>query len=216
MTTAKLIRWSGLPAIVCGVITAVFWVLHPGAADPGAPHDAAFWAAMQTPTYMAVNGSFILVLVTCLFGTIGIYGCQLERVGGLGFAGFVLGFTGTAIFIGAGVFSAFVAPVLATSESMHVLLEPTGPLFHGPLAGLLGGGGVSFAIGFVLLGIATFRAKVLPPIAGILLVVSSPVLGLSPAMPFLARLIGSAIFGIAFTWLGLALWRRPAATRTGS
>jgi hypothetical protein len=205
MTNAKLIRLSGIPAMLCGLLTAVFWFLHPMAADPKAAHDAAFWAAMQTTTYTAVNGMFVAVLVLCLFGLVGLYARQVERAGVLGLVGFLFGFTGTALFIGAGVFQAFVAPSLAVSEATRPLLEPDGPLFKGPLTPLFAGGGMCFAIGFALFAIATLLAKVLPKRPAILLMLSSPILGLSPMMPYAARAAGSFVFGVAFLWLGWAL-----------
>ncbi len=216
MTSSQAIRWSGIPAILCGVLTAVFWLAHPSAADPKAAHDAAFWATMQTTQYVAVNGAFVGILVLCLFGLAGIYARQLERAGVLGMIGFALAFTGTALFIGAGVFQAFVAPTLASSEATRPLLEQDGPLFKGPLTPLFAGGGMSFGLGFVLLAVATLRAKVLPMWPAILLIPSSPILGLSPAMPFLARAIGSFVFGVAFAWLGWALFAGRAEAKAGA
>lgn len=210
MSKTSLYRLSGVAAILCGVPTAIFWFLHPSAADPKAAHDAAFWSTMQTPTYMAVNGMFVAILIFCLFGLVGIYARQAERAGVLGLVGYVLGSTGTAVFIGAGSFQAFVAPSLAASEATRHLLEPDGPLFKGPLTPIFAGGGMTFAVGFVLLSIATLRAKVLPKWPAILLIPSSPILGLSPAMPLVARTIGSFVFGLAFAWLGWALFSQKA------
>ncbi len=206
MTPHKALRLSGLAAILCGLPTAIFWFLHPSAGDPKAAHDAAFWAAMQTTQYVAVNGMFVAILVMCLFGLVGIYARQIEASGMLGLVGFALAFAGTAIFIGAGVFQAFVAPSLAAADATRPLLEPDSLLFKGPLTPLLAGGGMTFALGNVLLAIATLRAKVLPKWPAILLIPSSPILGLSPAMPLTARTIGSFVFGICFAWLGWALF----------
>jgi hypothetical protein len=62
--------------------------------------------------------------------------------------------------------------------------------------------------------VATLRAKLLPMGAGVLLILSSPILGLSPMMPYLARAIGSAGFGIAFLWFGWTLlMEKPAAAK---
>jgi hypothetical protein len=202
---------TGIAAILCGVLTAVFWLLHPSAADPKAAHDAAFFSTMQTGTYTGVNGMFVAILVLCLFGLVGMYAKQVERAGVLGLVGFALSFVGTALFIGAGVFQAFVAPTLAASEATRTLLEPDGPLFKGPLTALFAGAGMAFALGFVLFAIAMLRAKLLPRWPAILLIPSSPILGLSPAMPLVARAIGSLVFGVAFAWLGWALYRAKDA-----
>ena len=57
----------------------------------------------------------------------------------------------------------------------------------------------------MLFGIAALRAKVLPKWPAVLLIPSSPTLTLSPAMPLIARTIGSFVFGVAVAWLGWAL-----------
>ncbi|MBI3184123.1 MAG: hypothetical protein HYZ28_18475 [Myxococcales bacterium] len=210
MSPVALLKASGVSALACGALTAVFWLLHPAAGDPKAPKDPAYYEAVASGRFQGVNALFVLVLVLSLLALLGFYFRQREASGALGMIGFVLGFIGTALFIGAGVFSAFVAPVLAASEATRPLLDEKGPLLGGPMAGLFAGSGLLFALGYVLFGVATFRAAVLPKWAGLLLVASSPILGLSPLMPLIAREIGSAVFGVANIWLGLAnLKARP-------
>ena len=134
MPTEKLVRLSGLAAVLCGLATVIFWLIHPLAADPKAPHDAAFFEALQGARFPAVFLLFVALLLLSLVALVGYY-CRLHRVGGLvGLCGFLLSLGGTAMFIASGVFQCGVAPVLAGSAATRGLLAPDGPL----LGGLLG------------------------------------------------------------------------------
>ncbi len=191
----SLIRWCGLANLSAGVLTALFWFLHPGLHSPE--------TALET-RWMAANTMFIALLILTLLGLVGLYARQSEKVGGLGFAGFLLSFVSTALFVGAGTFDAYIVPVL--TESARELLDPGGPLLGGTLMPVFGVTGVCFALGFVLFGIAIMRAAILPRPPAVLMILSAPILGFSPLMPVIARTVGSVIFGVANIWLGYALW----------
>ncbi len=71
-------------------------------------------------------------------------------------------------------------------------------------------GTLGMLVGFVLYGLATLRAKVLPAWYGLALVVALPV-----SLPLAGY--GTALFGLILLALGLALWvRRGAATEQPS
>lgn len=205
MSTETMIRAGGVASLICGAFSAVFWLVHPAAAVPGAVQDADYWAALQTSRYMLVNLSFVLILVCCLFALVALQARQSVAGGLPGFIGFLGSFIGSALFIGAGIFQAVVVPALAAREETRFLLEQSGPLMGGPMGAIFAATGILFGFGMALFGLSLFRAKVFPPYAGLMLLVSSPVLGLSPLMPPVARIVGCAIWGGAFVWLGLAL-----------
>ena len=197
MTGHTLVRWGGPANIVSGAITAVFWFVHPGR-DGLSAETAGRW--------MAVNGSFILVLVACLLGLVALYARQHAQVGTLGALGFLAAFVGSALFIGAGTLDTFVAPVLHAEAPALLALD--GPLFGGPIGGLFGAAGMLFGLGFVAFGVATARGGVLPAIPAVMVALGSPILGLSPLMPWGARVVGCALFGVGSVWLGWMLWRQ--------
>jgi hypothetical protein len=79
----------------------------------------------------------------------------------------------------------------------------------GSLAGALALlGGLAFFLGLILFGAATMRAGVFPRWAGLLLIVGDVVFGagdlFGPAAP-IVYVLGAAITGAGFVWLGLAL-----------
>jgi hypothetical protein len=65
-----------------------------------------------------------------------------------------------------------------------------------------------FLLGYILLGIAVMRAKVLPRWNGGALIVGSVVF--LPVLAWPIPLFGSLIFGASLGWMGYALWSGPA------
>jgi hypothetical protein len=200
VTRPDLARWSGLANLLAGAATAAYWFIHPGLDDP---------ANALLTRWTAMSLAFVGLLVLFLWGLTGLYLCQVERAGGLGLAGYLLGFAGTAMFIGAGSVDAFVTPLLTASD--RALVAPDGPLLGGGLGKYLMATGLAFALGYLLFGIASFRARVLPRWAALAAGLSAPILGTSPLQPAAVRLAGCVVFGIANMALGWALWSR----RTG-
>jgi hypothetical protein len=201
-SSTDLIRWSGLANLVAGALTAVFWFAHPGLENP---------ANALLPRWGYVYTGFIALLVLFLWGLTGLYLRQLDRLGALGFAGYVLGFIGNAFFIAAGAFSAYAVPALTRDAA--ALVADQGPLLAGALGSFFMVTGLAFAVGYVLFGIASARAGVFPAWQAICLAVSAPVLGLSPVMPPLARILGCLLFGVVNMTLGWANWSLAAPAR---
>ena len=198
MSRTSLFRWSGLANVVAGALTAVFWFIHPGLDDPG---------NALLGRWMYANTGFITLIVLLMWGLTGLYLYQVERSGGLGFAGYVLAFVGLALFVGLGAFDAYVVPVLTADATS--LLGETGALMRGALGKYAMTTGLTFALGYVLFGIATFRSGVFPRWAAACLALSAPILGMSPLMPATVRLIGCIVYGVANIALGWTLWSVP-------
>jgi hypothetical protein len=205
MSRTSLFRWSGLANVVAGVLTALFWFVHPGLGDP---------RNALLGRWMYVNTGFILLIVLLLWGLTGLYLAQAERSGGLGFAGYVLAFIGLALFVGLGAFDAYIVPVLTADASG--LLGDTGALMRGALGKYAMTTGLTFALGYVLFGIATFRSGLFPRWAAAALALSAPILGMSPLMPATVRLVGCVIYGAANVALGYTLWSAPPALATAA
>ena len=158
----------------------------------------------MSSAWTVVNTIFVILIVANLFGIFGLYAKYYAKMGSLGLWAFVLCETGLALFVALGVFSAFIVPVLARNAA--TLLDPKGPLMGQSLAPVFSTAGLTFAIGFVLLGVSILRLRIFPRWSGILLIIGAPVLGLSPLMPALARMIGCAAYGIGHIALGYGLW----------
>lgn len=197
MSTDKLLRLTGLAALVAGALSAIgdvmSLVVNLEATD----------AASAAPQSI-VFGFYLLGTVLLLLGLIGLYASQSRAVGKLGFAGFLLAFVGTTLTAGAIWFEFFVAPELATQAPDLA----TGDLgFAGfVLAFLLA------AFGWLLFAIATLRAAVYPRPAAVLLLAGA----LVSFVPLFVEVPATGLLlSVAVAWLGFVLWRQgsPASTR---
>jgi hypothetical protein len=78
-----------------------------------------------------------------------------------------------------------------------------------PVYGVLG---LLYLVGGILLGVATFRAGVLPRVPAGLLAVTALLTPAAALLPHAIQRYAAIPMGIAFIWLGLALWF-PATKR---
>ncbi len=134
---------------------------------------------------------------------VGIYTSQLQAAGSLGVFAFLLVFFGTALMVGVAWFQTFAARTLALAVPGFFEDDPGGWLGGGMASSYVLG-----ALGWLLFGVATLRARVYSRWASILLVVGAVLLGLP--------LPGTEIvWAVAIAWLGFTLFMgRAAAERS--
>jgi hypothetical protein len=193
MLTANLIRWSGLISILAGVLYALGALLHPVGED---------LAAYASPQWVPAHQVYWVSAMLMLFGLVGLYARQVEKTGWLGLVGFVLAFIGTVLVDSIFVMASTVLPLVAV-QAPALFDQAAAPPTFGVLVVVLG---------YILFGIATMRAGVLPRWSGLLLIIGSAMFMISEAVPLNASLshlivtIGDVIFGTGFVWMGFALW----------
>jgi hypothetical protein len=197
MSTAKLIRWSGLMSILAGVLYALGALLHPVGEDLD---------AYLSPNWVPAHQVYWVAAILMLFGLVGLYARQVEETGWLGLVGFGLAFIGTVLVSGIFAVASTVIHLVAV-ESPALFDQAVTPPAYGVIVLVLG-----YILGYVLFGIATTRAGVFPRGSGILLVIGSVMFFVSESVPLSASLshlvvtIGDVIFGASFVWMGFALW----------
>jgi hypothetical protein len=202
MTTGSLIRTSGLALIMGGLALAVYILIHPYNQVTGV-------SAALNPLWLPAHTLHFLGALLVLFGLIGLYARQIPESGQLGLIGFIIAFAATAVFVGTGIITAYLWPVVAHHDPFFV--DPLGPMFTEPFFGL----GVTepayplLLIGYLVFGVAMLRAAVLakPPIwlmmVGVVLF-CAPVAPAGP-LPWIVRVVGGVGFGVGLAWLGLLL-----------
>lgn len=179
--SSNLVRLSGLAAMLGGVLWPLWFVIHlsVGSGEPGSP---------AYERYELINRLLPLALLPVVVGFIGLHAAQRRsywRLGTVGFATVLIGFM--VIIAGSvGEFWLF---------SDQPYMRPNGRQASFNLFLL---GHLPLAIGTVLFGIATVRAKVFPYKAAVMLVLP----GVSVVVPF----VGTFVFAIPFIWLGYLLW----------
>jgi hypothetical protein len=197
MTRGKLLRWSGLTGVVGGILLLLL--------------DVAFIVAFgdQPERVAAATGTWLILLDLSLLATfltllalIGLYARQVEEAGTLGLVAFVIASLGTVMSAGFTWAGGFVIPAL-TSAAPDFLdqVEASPP-------GIVAAGFIStfglFALGWLLFGVASVRAKVVASIPS-WLTIAAALLGLMSRFADFG--IASVLFGIALAWLGWWLWR---------
>lgn len=202
ITISSLIRWAGLPAMVAGIIFAGIQPIHP--ADVVSSVTTSAWAIITT---MKTVMCFLFRL-----GIAGIYARQTKKAGWLGLAGFLL-FSLSWWLQTAFVFAeTFILPLLASTAPKFVdgMLGlgagRASEVSFGALPVLYGLVGIFYMLGGLLLGIATFRAGILPRWASALLAITAALTPTAALLPHHIQRLAAVPMGLALVWLGYALW----------
>jgi hypothetical protein len=209
ITGPNLMRWSGLAAVVAGIIFAVIQPIHP-------LEDVA---NVTTSAWAIITGFKTAMCLLFLLGITGMYARQVNKAGWLGLAGFLLLFLTWALQMAFVFVEAFVLPLLASSAPAFVN-GVLGNLARGEASAVdLGalpliyslGVAVTYMLGGLLFGIATLRAGILPRWAGGLLAVTATLTPLAALLPHNIQRLAAIPMGLALATLGYALWSERRA-----
>jgi hypothetical protein len=199
MSSSNLIRWSGLAAVVGAVLLIVLDVAE-FILISGQPESAV----AGTSALIIVRVFYMVSLTLMLLGLVGLYARQVEQSGSLGLIAFLVAIFGIVMTAGAQWGAAFLGPWLAEVAPAILDAEPTGLFVAGFILTFL-----LFALGWLLFGLASLQAKVLPRGASILMIVGA---ALFFVMLFLELPGSTVVFGVALAWLGYALWSGAGET----
>jgi hypothetical protein len=142
-------------------------------------------------SYALVFWSYLIGSILLLLGLVSLYVSQSEAAGVLGLVGFLVAFVGTTLLVGALWFELFITPALA-AEAPELAEAELG--LAGFILVLLAG-----ALGWVLFGAATLRARVYPRGAAVLLIVGGLV-------AFTPIPLAGIVFSGAVAWMGFTLF----------
>jgi hypothetical protein len=199
MSTSNLIRWSGLAALVGSVLLVVLDVAE-FVLIGGQPESVA----AGTSTLIIVRVAFLVSIVLMILALVGLYARQAEQAGTLGLIAFLVALTGTAMAFGLQWSAAFIGPWLAEAAPELLDTEPSGLLAAGFMLSF-----VLLALGWLLFGLASLQARVLPRGAAALLIVGAVLWFVT----LLLDIPGSGVvFGAAVAWMGYALWSGTGET----
>ncbi len=213
LTADNLIRATGPFAIMAGLIFAGIQPIHP----------QDFVSSVTTTPWAAIIS---LKFAMCLFfivGTAGLYFRQMNGAGWLGLVAFILfamswwlqtGFVFTELLVLPPLAS--VSPELVDSF-LSIANQHPATLDIGQFGTVYNVLGLLYLVGGILLGVATLRAGVLPRIPSVLLAAAALITPAAALVPHELQRYAAIPMGIAFIWLGLALWfPREAFARTSS
>lgn len=198
MTKANLDVWGGLVSAAVGVMLILFGILPMLMLPVSQP----LLAWVTDADWGLLNGFALIMTLLTPLAVVSLYSVQVEESAKLGFTGFVIAFIGSVLFACVQFDEALLWPVFVTQAPG--LLDPTGPMFSSPafsMTYLLMG--VMYIVGFVLFGIASLRASVLPRVAAVLLIVGIPLFAGGMFLPFILRALGAGLAGVGLIWMGL-------------
>jgi hypothetical protein len=202
MTANNLIRGAGVSAMAAGILFIGIQLIHP----------SDVLSSVTTNRWAIVHILGIAMSLFALFGVAGLYVRQVREAGWLGLAGYVLFSLFWALTLVFQFIEAFISPVLATESPAYVeglLGIPSGhasPTDLGALPEIYAVTGGLYVLGGVLLGIATFRAGILPRWAGGLLAAGAVLPLVLASLPHPLDRTFAVPMGLALAWLGYALW----------
>lgn len=181
MGSSTLIRWAGLAAMVGGILWALWTVgfNFVGYSKPG---------TLAYERYEAYNRLLPLALLPVMVGFLGLHAAHRRSYGWLGSAGCVMALVGLILVVAGSVGEFWVF-------TLQPYGEDNGRDDYWTIYLL---GHLVLAIGSVLFGVATVRAKVLARKPSM----TFALLGGFAVAPF----FGALIFAIPFMWLGYILW----------
>ena len=188
MSSRRLIRWSGLAAMLGGLLWMVLGAL-------------AGMTGGSTKVLGLTEGAYCrmftvsLLLVTAGLAGLYLYARQAARFGRLGVAGFVLAFIGVALMVLGNVIEWWISDLMFADVPLGEFKPGTRAGWGIFLIGLC-----VLSVGLVLVGIATIQAKALPRWSRVLPLVT----GLLLASGFLALSIGE--WGLWVILLSLGVW----------
>ena len=199
MSSSNLVRWSGL-ATVMGAVLLIVLDLAEFIIIGGQPESAV----AANSALVIVRATYMLAITLMSLGLVGLYAIQTEQVGTLGLIAFLVSYFGIVTTAGAQWGAAFLGPWLAEVAPAILDTEPTGLFVAGFILSFL-----LFALGWLLFGLASLRARVLPQGSSILMMVGAV---LFFAMLFLELPGSTVVFGVALAWMGYALWAGAGET----
>jgi hypothetical protein len=193
------IRRAGLLGAIGGALNVISGAVVQGIVQPASDVSDEMWSyPWSSHAYVPVSLVLAALYVLVFIGVLGFARSGVAGPGRSARVGTVVALTGTAVLFAAQLLSIPIA---------DQRLDDTGARL---LSACFGLGGVLSAIGFIVAGIATVRARrwdgwrrYVPLAIGIWLVAFN-VLVVTPALA-----TAVAVYGLLLTALGVALWTQP-------
>ncbi len=216
MSSSRLIRLGGLVALVGFVFVFIMETIFFFAL----PDDVAESVQARSTEFFVIELLYIIALLIAFLGFVGLYARQAERVGVLGLIGFVMSFFGFVSFFALEWMRTFILPIVAQVIPTFLDNPDPNPTLTQTFQAAQTIGFLLLFGGWLLFGLATLRAGVLPRGAAVLLMVGAVLAAFWAVDPFggVFELAGAGVsFGYtALAWMGYAVWSRRRAAAESS
>ena len=189
MVPSSFVRWAGIASLAAAGLMLVQQISHLVFA-------LTMSESMAVATHSLRYGLALVAMYALLIALTGLYAMQATAAGRLGLIGYLVAALGTLLVAGDWWYETFVAPLIAAQAPDLLKTAPSGSILIGAAATF-----GSFALGWVLFGIASYRAGVFPRGAAMLMVVGGIAGILALSAPFQIPL------ALAVGWMGSSLLR---------
>jgi hypothetical protein len=211
VTTSNLIRFSGLALVPAGIVFAGIQPIH--------PPDVV--ESVTTTAWAIITSLKFVMSVLFVVGITGLYARQAEKAGVFGLVAFLVLATSWTLLTCFVFTEAFVLPPLAATAPafvdavLGISYGHTGDVNLGALPTLYSVVGITYMLGGLLFGIATFRAGILPRVPAALLAIAATLTPLAALLPHAEQRYAALPAAFALAWLGYALFseRRASAAQ---
>jgi hypothetical protein len=203
VTTSNLIRFSGLALVPAGIVFAGIQPIH--------PPDVV--ESVTTTAWAIITSLKFVMSVLFVVGIVGLYARQAEQAGWFGLLAFLVLATSWTLQTCVVFTEAFVLPPLAATApafvdaALGISYGHTGDVNLGALPTIYSVGvGITYMLGGLLFGIATFRAGILPRVPAALLAIAATLTPLAALLPHAQQRYAAIPVAFALAWLGYALF----------
>jgi hypothetical protein len=209
ITSSNLIRFSGLALVPAGLVFAGIQPIH--------PPDVV--ESVTTTAWAIITSLKFVMSILFVVGILGLYARQAEKVGWFGLLGFLVLATSWTLQTPFVFTEAFVLPPLAATAPafvdgvLGISYGHTGDVNLGVLPTLYSVGvGITYMLGGLLFGIATFRAGILPRVPAALLAIAATLTPLAALLPHAQQRYAAIPVALALAWLGYGLFSERQAS----
>ncbi len=205
MPYTKMIRWSGLLNSFISVLLLIWWCLLGAILVASGNLSLPTVALVRLHGYQLISLLGLLACVLAPLGLVDLYLPYAEKVGKMGLAGFLLSVCGVILYAAMQYEETFSWPILAVKAP--AVLGSAGGLMSDPayLAEYLVMG-ISFSLGFILLGLALRRCQSFPTWAVLCFTIGAPLFGIGMAV--VIRSLGLLLWVAGWGWMGYSQWRK--------
>ena len=197
----KLVKFSGIINIVCAALLFLSWISI-GIFMWDEIANQNFSALVQNPAWVPINIFYLIATILLLPSILGLYLVQSKQSGNLGFISFLITSLAAIWYICIQFYETFFWPLIAAESTIlfqAVGFSPSNKLIFIQL--MLSG--VPWLIGFILLGIISFRSNLFKKWIVLFYTIGAVLFGIGMAFPI--RTIGIILFCIGMVKIGIVL-----------
>ena len=202
MPTTTLARYGAPIAIVAGALMIITRPVILFATPTGV---GDFTEYVLGTTHAVTSVVSILAFALLVIALVALYDREARSAGAFGALAFGAAVVGTVFMTGDWWYEAFAVPRLAEVAPDTIENFVGGRLIVGGVASF-----VLFGIGWIMYGVASMRARVIPRNISITILVGGFLSGVPIGFAYIS---GGVVLGLAFVWLGL--WMSRTATLDG-